>query len=153
MYPVGATFESVFGERMRALARLGVAWEEGGRLQLAPGREDRETLDVLAELTAPYLESYRLAVETARSAGIAGGALDRKALVKAGLERGRAQFLAGRVLLRESLSRASIENAMEWLSGQGAFTADPSGKRVVAEEWRDGRLTQLVDELDQFLGR
>jgi hypothetical protein len=42
---------------------------------------------------------------------------------------------------------------MEWLSGRGAFTADASGKRVLSDAWRDGLLTQLVDELDQFLGR
>jgi glycerol-3-phosphate O-acyltransferase len=152
MYPVGATFESVFGEKMGALQRHGLAWEEGGALQLGPGRAERETLDFLADLVGPYLEGYRLAAETARASGATGAALDRKALVKAALERGKAQFLAGRVLLRESLSKATIENAMEWLANQGAFALDASGKRVVADAWRDGHLTQLVDELDQFLG-
>jgi len=153
MYPVGATFETVFSEKMRSLARHQLAWEQGGALQLAAGRAERETLDFLADLTRPYLEAYRLAAETARaSGGLEGGALDRKALVKAALERGKAQFLAGRILLRESLSKATVENAMEWLANQGAFALDASGKRVVADAWRDGILTQLVDELDQFLG-
>jgi glycerol-3-phosphate O-acyltransferase len=153
MYPVGATFEQVFREKMGALQRHRLAWEEGGALQLGPGRAERETLDFLAELVGPYLEGYRLAVETVRAAGAAGTALDRRALVKAALERGKAQYLAGRILLRETLSKATVENAMEWLSGRGAFTADASGKRVLSDAWRDGLLTQLVDELDQFLGR
>jgi glycerol-3-phosphate O-acyltransferase len=153
MYPVGATFEPVFREKMGALQRHRLAWEEGGALQLGPGRAERETLDFLAELVGPYLEGYRLAAETVRAAGAAGTALDRKALVKAALERGKAQYLAGRILLRETLSKATVENAMEWLSGRGAFAADASGKRVLSDAWRDGLLTQLVDELDQFLGR
>jgi len=153
MYPVGATFEQVFREKMGALQRHRLAWEEGGALQLGPGRAERETLDFLAELVGPYLEGYRLAVETVRAAGAAGTALDRRALVKVALERGKAQYLAGRILLRETLSKATVENAMEWLSGRGAFTADASGKRVLSDAWRDGLLTQLVDELDQFLGR
>jgi glycerol-3-phosphate O-acyltransferase len=153
MYPVGATFEEVFREKMGALRRHGLAWEEAGALHLGPGRAERETLDFLAELVGPYVEGYRLAAETVRASGSSAGGLDRKALVKAGLERGKAQFLAGRILLRESLSKATLENAMEWLGNQGAFTLDASGKRVLADAWRDGLLTQLVDELDQFLGR
>jgi hypothetical protein len=138
---------------MGALQRHGLAWEEGGALQLGPGRAERETLDFLAELVGPYLEGYRLAAESVRAAGAAGSALDRKALVRAALERGKAQYLAGRILLRETLSKATVENAMEWLSARGAFAVDPAGKRIVSDAWRDGLLTQLVDELDQFLGR
>jgi len=153
MYPVGATFESVLADKMRALALRGLAEEREGRLHLAPGRAERETLDFLADLVRPYLEAYRLAAETARAAASGGAGLDRKSLSKAALERGRAEFLAGRILLRESLSKATVENALEWLSGQGAFGGDEAGRRVLAGDWRDGRLTQLVEELDRFLGR
>ena len=97
------------------------------------------------------VESYRLAAETVRASGEAGLAADRKSLVQAGLERGRADFLAGRVLLRESLSKATLENAMEWLSGQGAFATDASGRRVVSEGWRGESSTQLVETLGRFL--
>jgi hypothetical protein len=153
MYPVGATFDSVFREKLRMLERHGLAWEADGVLQLAPGRAERETLDFLAELVGPYLEGYRLAAETVRAQAAAGAGLDRRALAKAGLERGKAQYLAGRILLRESLSKAILENALDTLAGQGAFDADADGRRVLSEPWRDGRLTQLVDELDQLLGR
>jgi len=153
MYPVGATFDSVFREKLGMLERHALAWEAGGVLQLAPGRAERETLDFLAELVGPYLEGYRLAAETVRAQAAAGAGLDRKALVKAGLERGKAQYLAGRILLRESLSKAILENALDTLAGQGAFEAGPAGRRILSEPWRDGRLTQLVDELDQLLGR
>ena len=149
MYPAGTTFESVFREKLGVLSRLGIASAEGGTLRLG---KDRETLDFLADMVRPYLEAYRLAAETARSAGEAGHPADRKSLVQASLERGRADFLSGRVLLRESLSKATIENALEWLSGQGAFGADDSGRRVVSEAWRAESSTQLVETLDHHLG-
>ena len=77
--------------------------------------------------------------------------MDRKALLKGGLERGRAEFLAGRVLMRESVSKATLDNALEWVGGQGAFAIDESGKRTVAAEWRDQASTHLVEEIDGYL--
>jgi len=148
MYPAGTTFESVFREKLGVLSRLGVASVEDGVLRLG---KDRETLDFLADMVRPYLEAYRLAAETVRAAGEEGHPADRKALVQAGLERGRADFLAGRILLRESLSKATLENAMEWLSGQGAFAADASGRRTVAQEWRGESSTHLVETLGRLL--
>ena len=148
MYPVGTTFESVFKEKLAVLTRLGLAAVEEESLR--PGK-DRETLDFLADMIRPYLEAYRLAAETVRFAGQAGLPLDRKALVQASLERGRADFLAGRILLRESLSKAALENAMEWLSGQGAFAVNDAGKRVLSDPWKDELSTQLVERIGGFL--
>ena len=148
MYPVGTTFESVFNEKLAVLARLGLAGAEEGSLRLG---KDRETLDFLADMIRPYLEAYRLAGETVRFAGNEGLPLDRKALVQQALERGRLDFLAGRILLRESLSKATLENAMEWLSGQGVFALNEAGKRVLSDPWKAELSKQLVDRIGRFL--
>jgi glycerol-3-phosphate O-acyltransferase len=60
------------------------------------------------------------------------------------MERGRAAFFSGQVLLRESLSKATIENAVEWLAGQGIL-AEESGKLRLA---RPGDVTELRGIMD-----
>ena len=115
-----------------------------------PGPE-RARLDFLADLTRPYLEAYRVAGETVRSTGLSGGSAERKGLVKQALERGRAEFLSGHVLMRESISKATLENAVEWLGSQGAFEGDSEGRRVVTATWRDTASTHLVEKIGRFL--
>jgi glycerol-3-phosphate O-acyltransferase len=148
MYPVGATFESVFAEKLASAVRAGAVREAG--VGVGPGA-DRARLDFLADLVRPYLEAYRVAAEAVRSAGVAGGPVDRKALVKQALERGRAEFLSGHVLMRESVSKATLENAMEWIGSQGAFETGGDGKRVVSPAWRDESSTHLVERIGRFL--
>jgi glycerol-3-phosphate O-acyltransferase len=148
MYPVGATFESVFAEKLASAVRVGAVREDGARV--GPGA-DRASLDFLADLTRPYLEAYRVAAETVRSAGVSGGPVDRKALVRQALERGRAEFLSGHVLMRESISKATLENAMEWIGSQGAFETGADGKRAVSPAWRDESSTHLVERIGRFL--
>jgi glycerol-3-phosphate O-acyltransferase len=147
MYRVGASFDTIFEENVDFLGRLGVAERVDGRLRAGSARE---TLDFLADLTRAYLEAYRLAAETAQEAERSGASLDRRSLVKLALERGRADFLSGHLALRESLSKASLENAFEWLSGQGAF-AFADGRWGLDPGWRDGLLTGLVDEASRLM--
>ena len=40
--------------------------------------------------------------------------------MKAALEHGRAAYAAGRIAMRESVSKATFENAAEWLFQQGS---------------------------------
>jgi glycerol-3-phosphate O-acyltransferase len=148
MYPVGATFEAVFRAKLDELVAVGAVAEQDGRI--GPGAA-RARLDFLADMTRPYVEAYRLAAETVRAAGLAGTAADRKLLVKQALERGRAEFLSGHVLMRESVSKATLENAMEWLGSQGAFEGTEDGRRVVAPRWRESASTQLVETIGRFL--
>ncbi len=112
---------------------------------------EREMLDFVADLTRPYLEAYGLAARTLLTASQSDDPLDRRSLVKAALELGRADFLAGRVLLRESLSKATLENAFEWLSQQGAFAVGPDGKRGLDPGWKASLLTNLNDEIARHL--
>jgi len=111
---------------------------------------DPDVLDFLAEFMRAYLEAYRLTAETALETlaperrGAALG-LDRKALVKEALERGRAAFLSGRLALRESLSKATIENAAEWLVTQGIIAEQ--GGRLSFADGTGAELRAIVDEI------
>ena len=67
---------------------------------------------------------------------------------------GRAECLSGHVLMRESISKATLENAVEWLGSQGAFEGDADPADLVSNlfemEWppRSGRL-QSFPEVDR----
>jgi glycerol-3-phosphate O-acyltransferase len=145
MYRVGATFDEIFDENVAFLVRVGALARESGELRAGA---EADLLAFLAEFMRPYLEAYRLTATTA--AALLGGdaprhdTLDHKALVRESMERGRAAFLSGQVLLRESLSKATIENAVEWLAGQGIL-AEQYGKLRLA---RAGDVTELRGIMD-----
>ncbi len=141
MYRVGSSFDAVFDEHVASLARLGALSREGGRI--GPGAEPW-IVPFLAEFLRPYLEAYRLTAEAALALAGGdrpGGRVDRRALVKDALERGRAALLSGGVVLRESLSKATVENAVEWLLAQGIVAEDadalslrdPAGLRKIVD--------------------
>ena len=148
MYRPGATFDAIFEEYAQFLLRLGVVAVQDGTV--AAGAE-KDMLDFLADLIRPHLEAYGLAARTLQAAARAGGPFDRRGLVNESLERGRADFLAGKVLLRESLSKATLENACEWLTQQGAFAVGPDGKRGLDPRWKASLLGELVDEITRHL--
>jgi glycerol-3-phosphate O-acyltransferase len=149
MYRVGARFDELFAETLASLERVGAVARAGDRLRVGA---ERETLEFLAGLTRAHLESYQIAaeglLETDRAAPDA--ALDRKALLKALLERGRLEFLAGRVAQREAVSRPTLENAVEWFVQEGALI--PSGERLVVDaRWRAARLPALLAAIERSL--
>jgi glycerol-3-phosphate O-acyltransferase len=152
MYRVEASFDEIFEENAAFLRRLGVieeSAESAGRL--CAGAE-RATLDFLAGLLRPYLEGYGLVAEALLELDRAspGAPVDRQALVKAAMERGRAAYASGRVALRESLSKATFENAAEWLVQQGALEPDGGHSRLTSA-WRDGRLPETVRQIRDCL--
>ncbi len=100
-------------------------------------------LGFLAELVRPYLEAYRIAAATALDAV----ATDRKALLKESLERARGAWLAGAIALREAVSKATLENAIEWLLSQG-LVAEEAGRITVRD--RDG-IRAIVDGIAPLL--
>ncbi len=148
MYRPGAGLEVIFTENLAFLERVGGVAREDGRLR--PGPEG-EPVAFLAELLRPYLEAYRLVAETAEDLLRAPpkGGLDRRALVKAALERGRAAFLAGRLQCREALSRATLENAAEWLVSTGPLREE-GGKLQMTQAPAD--LREIIDGMTPYLG-
>jgi glycerol-3-phosphate O-acyltransferase len=150
MYRVGASFDEVFEDTLAFLVRVGALSRAGERL--APGPEGW-ALELLGELLRPYLEGYRLAAEAAHAqlaTARPGGPPDRRALVKEALERGRASFLSGGLAARESLSKANLENAVEWLVAAG-IVAEEGGKLGVRDDGRG--LREVVGGLAPLLAR
>jgi glycerol-3-phosphate O-acyltransferase len=149
MFRVGVTFDELFAENADDLARIGAIVEREGRLQAGA---EPWALEFLADLLRPYLEAYRVVAEAALAADRSGAPLDRKALLKAALEQGRAAWAAGRIALRESLSKATAENAVEWLAQQGALRTAGTPPRL-APSWRDASLPELIRVIDAHLSR
>jgi len=145
MYRAGARFDGLFEGQVELLERLEGVRRSGG--EILPGAR-RDVLDFLADLTRAYAEAYRAAAEALTQLG--DGEADRKALVRRMLDRGRAAFLEGRLALRESLSKATFENAVEWLLQQGALV-DRDGRLAVSAEWRASRLSEHLAGIDQVL--
>jgi glycerol-3-phosphate O-acyltransferase len=116
IYRVGATFEVIFGETVEELVRLGLVSRDGSSLSPAPAA--RPQVEFLADLTRDYFEAYWLAALTLADVAKVG-AMDRKSFVKAAMENGRAEFLAGRLGLAEAMSKTSVENALSFLLEQG----------------------------------
>ncbi len=122
MYRVGARFDEIFDENLAFLARLRALSPDGGRV--GPGAEDW-ILPFLSELVRPYVEAYFTTFRTAEALLPEGGdPVDRRILVKESMERLRAAFLSGELALRESISKATVENAVEWLVEQGLLGED-----------------------------
>ncbi len=150
IYRVGASFDETFTETATLLERLGASRTAGDRL--VPG-SDPGALEFLAELLRPYLEAYRLAFEAllALDREDPGAGIDGRSLVRAALEQGRAAYATGQVAAREAVSKATLENAAEWLFQQGALVPGAGGRARLAASWRDRRLGELVENLRQFL--
>lgn len=145
MYRVDAPFDEIFDQTLAFLLRVGALAREGAALRPGP---EAGTLAFLGELVRAYLEAYRLAASTALA--LLGSdaprheAIDRKALVREALERGRAAFLAGHLTSREAVSKATLENAVEWLVAQQIVTEE-GGKLRLAPP---GDATELLAIMD-----
>jgi glycerol-3-phosphate O-acyltransferase len=146
MYRTGARFDDVFEQNLAFFVRLGALAREGDRV--LPGAEPWP-VGFLAEFARAYLEAYRLAAETALALLVGrNAAVDRRAAVKEALERGRAALLSGGIALRESLSKAHLENAFEWFVTE-AVVVESGGKLSVADG--GARLREIVDVITPLL--
>jgi glycerol-3-phosphate O-acyltransferase len=146
MYRVGASFDDIFAHNGALLMDLGALSRVDDELRPGP---DLETLAFLAEFTRAYLEAYRIAISTALAVSLRAPA-DRRALLREALERGRASFLSGEVALRESLSKATLSNAFEWMVDRGLLLELEDGRLRPAD--RGGKaLQEVVEEIGRML--
>ena len=116
IYPVGMSFESIFDLTVDHLQTLGLVVRQGDALRIAPEAFARPMVEFLGDLLRDYLEAYLLAAKTAAELG--SGSVDRKEFVRRALETGRSEFLAGTITAAESLSRTTLENAVQLLLEQ-----------------------------------
>jgi len=147
MYRPGVGIDQVFAENLAFLERVGSVVRRGDRLHAGP---EPEPAAFLAEFLRPYLEAYRVAAEAALAllAAAPKGGVDRRGLVKASLERGRGAFLAGRLQCREALSKATLENAVEWLVSTGRLE-ERDGRLRIAQD--PAALREIIDGMTPYL--
>ena len=117
IYRTGLSFDAIFDGVLERLVTMGLIVREETRVTVAPEAFARPQLEFFSDLLRDYLESYLLAVQTVKEVA-SGSVSDGKAFVKAGLENGRAQFLAGKIETAESLTRTNFENALNYLVDQ-----------------------------------
>ena len=146
MYEPGAGLSLIFEQNVAFLQRLGAVVVEGGRVRPdAAG----EVVAFLAEFLRPYLEAYRVAAATADALlDDAERYTDRKSLVRQALERGRSDLLAGRLLAREALSKATLENSVDWLLSAGLIV-DRSGRLHRSDD--PDALREIIDGITRHL--
>jgi glycerol-3-phosphate O-acyltransferase len=150
LYRVGATFDTIFDETVEKLQRLGAIGRGQGSITISPEDGSRERLEFLADLLRDYLESYLLAAMTLNDVA-EQGSMDRKAFVKAALETGRSEFLAGRIGAAEALSRPTLENAVSFLVEAQALAEDGKLLKLGPAAEDAAKRSHLVADLRQYL--
>jgi glycerol-3-phosphate O-acyltransferase len=113
LYRVGVPFEEIFRETVELLVQEGLLVRTGPNLGVAAAPGAEETMQFYAELLRDFVESYLLAALTLEDVA-AAGAMDRKSFIRAALEIGKVEYMAGRIQTRESLARTNIENAIAY---------------------------------------
>ena len=147
-------FEAIVEETFQLLLRWGLAESRGPAEDCAilPTRSGARELKLLAELLRPFGEGLWLAI--ASLALLREGPLEAKEWAKAALDQGRAAYLAGRVRRGESLSKATLDNALLLLKDRGVVLQGEGrgAKLALAPAWQPAeKLAELLAEVDLFV--
>jgi glycerol-3-phosphate O-acyltransferase len=149
IYEPGRSFEVTVDETFARMLQWGVA-EKKDEFILPAVSGARMTL-LLSELLRPFGEGVWAAVDSLSL--LEAAPLESKEWVRQALDRGRAAYLAGRILRYESLSKATLENAVAMLRDRGVLLPQNDSKKLeLTPAFRDpARLSALADEVDLFL--
>ncbi|MGE5047165.1 MAG: 1-acyl-sn-glycerol-3-phosphate acyltransferase [Deltaproteobacteria bacterium] len=145
IFPPGRSLESAVEETLALLFRWGLVErvEEGAQ----PVARGVRMLALLAELLRPFGESVWVAADALRL--LLPGPMAGREWTRQALDRGRAAWLAGRIVRLEALSRPTLENAVQMFRDRGVVV----GARLsLTPEWASKeKLDELADEADLFL--
>jgi glycerol-3-phosphate O-acyltransferase len=152
IYRVGSAFETIFEETVEKLVALGVVRKDGESVAVAEDKHARALLEFIADLLRDYLESYLLAAMTVQDLA-ESGPVDKKAFVKAALETGRSEYLAGRIGAAEALSKPTLENAVSFLLDQKALVEDGKLLKLGPASDDPAEREALLASIRQYLHR
>ena len=150
IYAPGRSFETVVDETFQHLLRWGLA-EKRGHL-IVPAVAGVRMLQLLGDLLRPFGEGVWAALDSLTL--LLPGPIDPKEWMQQTLDRGRAAYLAGRVRRNESLSKATLDNALLMLRDSGVLLRGEGkgAKLALAPEWQDPeKLAALAEQADLFL--
>ena len=145
IFPPGRSLESTVEETLALLFRWGLVERvEAGAQPVARGVR---MLALLAELLRPFGESVWVAADALRL--LLPGPMAGREWTRQALDRGRAAWLAGRIVRLEALSRPTLENAVQMFRDRGVVV----GARLsLTPEWASKeKLDELAHEADLFL--
>jgi glycerol-3-phosphate O-acyltransferase len=120
MYRADADFDVIFGDALRSMAEAGEIEERPGAQETLEARIVRRgggaagaRVPVYVDMLRTYFESYRLALLSVRPLRDGSAtSIGRKEWLKATLALGTRRWMTGQITLRESVSRAKVENAL-----------------------------------------
>ena len=145
IFPPGKSLESTVDETFALLLRWGLVERAGDAVQ--PAARGVRMLSLLAELLRPFGEAAWVAADGLQL--LLGGPLPGREWMRQTLDRGRAAYLAGRILRLEALTRPTLENAIQMLRDRGAVVG---AKIQLTPDWASKeKIAALADEVDLFL--
>jgi glycerol-3-phosphate O-acyltransferase len=151
VYRVGATFDALFAEALEGLRRAGLVEVAQGQISI-PSEEQRDSVAFLADLLRDLVEGYLAAALTLKELAPEHG-MERRTFVKAAIESGRAEYLAGRIAAPESLSKATMENAALYLLDERILIEDGRRLRLGPTAATALEGDQLANRIRSFLNR
>lgn len=157
IYEERAEFENVFFRTLEKFRAAGWAdfelsdrQEEGGSVDIQ--RPPPVELRFFRRMILSFLESY--AIVAAEMTERQEGEYAREDLVEAALERGKKDYLRGRIIHYESLSKPTFKNALRLLEDWGMLDRVKDGKSVVYAmnaPWRGERCREFRRHLDDLV--
>lgn len=146
IYPPGKSFESTVDETFALLFRWGLVEKAEGE-RVAPVPRGVRMLALLAELLRPFGEANWVTADSLQL--LLAAPVGAKEWMRLALDRGRAAYLAGRILRIEALSKPTLENALATFRDRGVVVG---AKLQLTPDWasRDA-LSKLAEEADLFL--
>lgn len=143
-------FDVLFERRVAKFVERGILDDADGQLTVT--REGTARLRMLADLVVNFVEAYAFANDTLHL--LEKGPVDRREFFKEALARGRASYLAERVRRIESLSKATLENALALFESQQVIvrTGDRGRQLALGPACPDAAaISARIDPLRRFL--
>jgi glycerol-3-phosphate O-acyltransferase len=148
IYEERARFEQVFERTLRYFERMGWVRWEGEVVELVGER--REELKFLRRTTVAFVEAYARVADELEA--LAAQPAARGDVITRALKSARADFLGGKLLLAETVSKPTFLNAWRLLADWGVIEVREEAKKSdqvvwgVTEEWA-GRREELREHL------
>ncbi len=145
IFPPGKSLESTVDETFGLLLRWGLAERAGDAVRPVAGGV--RMLSLLAELLRPFGEAVWAVADSLEL--LLPGPLPPREWMQKALDRGRAAYLAGRILRVEALTKPTLENAVQLFRDRGVVVGS---KLQLTPEWASReKLAELAGEADLFL--
>jgi glycerol-3-phosphate O-acyltransferase len=148
-----ASFDTIFEETVAGMVADGDLERHGAELAGGPGRNGwtgHQWLMTYAGLLRTFVESYRVAARGL--AGLKGGPLEMKELVKQTLSTGRLMYLSGEVERAEAISKPILQNAFAAFQDLG-YMAPAGGQLHLPADAKDDAIKTLEESIAKYLDR